>query len=110
MRVIGANPVVAKRSCISDLWAISLMATLLAPAIWLCPSYTPPTFMAPSPTVKIVQSSDGNPIYAEAIGDPSKPSMVLVHGFNLSAAALDRLFFDKRMLEDLYMVRYVVQS
>ncbi|KZT04972.1 alpha/beta-hydrolase [Laetiporus sulphureus 93-53] len=62
--------------------------------------------MAPSPIVKIVRSSDGNPIYAEAIGDPSKPSMVLVHGFNLSAAALDRLFFDKRLLEDVYMVRF----
>ncbi|CCL98031.1 uncharacterized protein FIBRA_00024 [Fibroporia radiculosa] len=59
-----------------------------------------------SPVVKALQSSDGNSIYAEAIGDPKNPPIVLIHGFGLSAAALDKLFFDDRLVERFYLVRF----
>ncbi|KAH9929352.1 Alpha/Beta hydrolase protein [Fomitopsis serialis] len=58
------------------------------------------------PISKVVASSDGMPIYAEAIGDPSKPALIMAHGMALSAATFDDVFFDKRMLNEVYMVRY----
>ncbi|OBZ69450.1 putative oxidoreductase EphD [Grifola frondosa] len=62
--------------------------------------------MSPTPSVKIVKSSDGTPIYAEAIGNPANPSVVLVHGMTLSAATFDLLFNDQRLVDQLYLVRY----
>ena len=54
---------------------------------------------------KTVHSSDGTPIFAEAVGDPSNPSVVLVHGIQLSGTVYDNLFADKDLLGKLYMVR-----
>ncbi|EED77890.1 predicted protein [Postia placenta Mad-698-R] len=59
-----------------------------------------------TPTMKVLTSSDGTTIYAEAIGDPRNPAVVLAHGMCLSAAAFDGLFRDKRLLDKLYLVRY----
>lgn len=53
---------------------------------------------------KVVQSSDGTPIYAEAIGDPSKPAIIMVHGMAICSATYDNLFLDSRMLNAVYMV------
>ncbi|KAH9934325.1 Alpha/Beta hydrolase protein [Fomitopsis serialis] len=57
-------------------------------------------------TAKTAFSSDGTPIYAEAIGDSHKPAVVMAHGMALSAAIFDKLFYDKRMLDCVYMIRY----
>ncbi|CCL99489.1 uncharacterized protein FIBRA_01507 [Fibroporia radiculosa] len=62
--------------------------------------------MSSAPIVKTISSSDGTVIYAEAVGDPSNPALVLVHGLNLSAATFDNLFRDRRLLDKLYLVRY----
>jgi len=56
--------------------------------------------------VKELKSTDGNDIYAEAVGDASKPAVVLVHGFMLSSGAFDNLFEDQRLLDKLYLIRY----
>ncbi|EED80710.1 predicted protein [Postia placenta Mad-698-R] len=62
--------------------------------------------MSFAPVVKSVKSSDGVTIYAEAVGNPQNPCLVLVHGLNLSAATFNNLFADKRLLEKLYLIRY----
>ncbi|KZT03132.1 alpha/beta-hydrolase [Laetiporus sulphureus 93-53] len=65
--------------------------------------------MATTPIVKIVQSSDGTSIYAEAVGNAQKPCIIFVHGLNLSAAAFDSLFKESRLLDIFYLespVRY----
>jgi len=62
--------------------------------------------MSYTPVVKHLHSSDGIPIYAEAIGNPKNPHVVLVHGLNLSAATFNNLFSDRRLLDKVYLVRY----
>ncbi|KZT64941.1 alpha/beta-hydrolase [Daedalea quercina L-15889] len=62
--------------------------------------------MSYTPIVKHLRSSDGNPIYAEAIGNPKNPHVILVHGVGLSAATFNNLFEDKRLLDKVYLVRY----
>ncbi|KDQ24360.1 hypothetical protein PLEOSDRAFT_1078511 [Pleurotus ostreatus PC15] len=57
-------------------------------------------------TSKYLKSSDGTTIYAEAKGDSSKPSIVFLHGFTLSAAVWDGLFDDPKLLDKFYLVRY----
>ncbi|KAJ7821532.1 alpha/beta-hydrolase [Mycena olivaceomarginata] len=64
----------------------------------------------PAPVSKLVLSSDGTPIYAEASGNPANPSVVFAHGFALSGIVFDKLFSDPRMLEKLYLVRYDVRG
>lgn len=56
-------------------------------------------------TSKYLKSSDGTTIYAEAKGDSSKPSIVFLHGFTLSAAVWDGLFDDPKLLDKFYLVR-----
>ena len=55
---------------------------------------------------KFVRSSDGAQIYAEAVGDPSNPPIVLVPGYTLSTISFDKQFEDQTMREQLYMVCY----
>ncbi|TCD61979.1 hypothetical protein EIP91_007643 [Steccherinum ochraceum] len=60
---------------------------------------------------KVLQSADGTPIYAEAVGDASKPSVVLVHGFAVSSIAFDGIFGEgdegrDSWLDEVYLVRY----
>ncbi|KZO91373.1 alpha/beta-hydrolase [Calocera viscosa TUFC12733] len=57
-------------------------------------------------TAKLLTSSDGTKIYAEATGDPSKPSIIFVPGFALSAVVFDGLFHNERLLEKYYLVLY----
>lgn len=61
-------------------------------------------------TSKVLHSADGTPIYADAVGDPSKPSIVFVHGFGLSAVAFDGIFGDgddgrRCWTDEVYLVR-----
>ncbi|KAJ7817246.1 hypothetical protein B0H14DRAFT_2374140 [Mycena olivaceomarginata] len=64
----------------------------------------------PAAVLKLLLSSDGTPIYAEASGNPANPSVVFAHGFALSGIVFDKLFSDPRMLEKLYLVRYDVRG
>ncbi|KAL0959908.1 hypothetical protein HGRIS_011573 [Hohenbuehelia grisea] len=59
-----------------------------------------------SPVIKTVTSADGTHIYADAIGNPAKQSIVFVHGFALSGVVFDRLFTNQDLLNNFYLVRY----
>lgn len=52
-------------------------------------------------------SRDGTFIYADAVGDPSYPALVFVHGVNLSAIVWDGLFSHRTLKENFYMVRII---
>lgn len=64
--------------------------------------------MAPGLEVeqRVLTSSDGLKIYAEAAGNSSGPSIVFVHGLTLTAACFDAFFEDSRLLQQFYLVRY----
>jgi len=63
--------------------------------------------MAAAYTVsKLLKSNDGTEIYADAVGDPSNPSIVFIHGFSLSSIAFDSVFSDPKFFENFYLVRY----
>ncbi|KAF8589026.1 alpha/beta-hydrolase [Ramaria rubella] len=55
---------------------------------------------------QLLTSKDGTEIYAEAAGNPSKPHVVLVHGFGLSTIVFSKQFSDQKLLETLYLVAY----
>ncbi|KAJ7284487.1 alpha/beta-hydrolase [Mycena rebaudengoi] len=57
-------------------------------------------------TVKILHSTDGTTIYAEATGEPHNPHVVLLAGLSLSGCVFDDLCADRRLLQKLYIVRY----
>lgn len=54
--------------------------------------------------VKILTSSDGTQIYADAVGNPSKPHIVFVHGISLSAAVFDKIFLNPEYQDRYYLV------
>ncbi|OCB92236.1 alpha/beta-hydrolase [Sanghuangporus baumii] len=62
--------------------------------------------MTTTPDVRVLTSSDGCRIYADAVGDSSKPCLVFIHGFSLSAAVFDNIFFDARYSSEFFLVRY----
>lgn len=55
---------------------------------------------------KRLTSTDGTIIYAEAVGSPSNPQLVFVHGFSLSTVVFDCIFNDPDYAEQYYLVRY----
>ncbi|KAI0676579.1 alpha/beta-hydrolase [Trametes maxima] len=57
-------------------------------------------------TIKNVRSSDGTAIYAEAVGNPRNPPVVLFHEVTFSSAVFDELMHDRRLADHLYLVRY----
>ncbi|KAJ8515650.1 hypothetical protein ONZ45_g6952 [Pleurotus djamor] len=61
-------------------------------------------------TVKILTSTDGTKIYADATGNPMKQSIVFVHGGLLSGIVYDRLFEHPRLKNDFYLVRYDMRN
>ena len=67
-----------------------------------------------TPVSKHIASQDGTVIYADAIGNPSKPHIVFVHGLSLSGAVFDNVFTDARHHSEFYMVstapRYIFCS
>ncbi|KAG5716588.1 putative oxidoreductase ephD [Termitomyces sp. T112] len=60
--------------------------------------------------VRILVSSDGTELYAEAAGDCSKPAIVFIHGFFLSSIVFDGIFDDLSWLSKAYLVRYDVRG
>ncbi|KAJ7083252.1 alpha/beta-hydrolase [Mycena epipterygia] len=60
---------------------------------------------APS-TTKILRSTDGTTLFAEATGDPRNPHVVLIAGLSLSGCVFDDMCADPRLLDTLYIVRY----
>jgi pimeloyl-ACP methyl ester carboxylesterase len=56
---------------------------------------------------QIIVSKDGKRIWAQALGTPSKPAVVFIHGFGCTAAAFDKQFSDPEMLSNIYMVRFL---
>ncbi|KAJ7749180.1 alpha/beta-hydrolase [Mycena metata] len=67
--------------------------------------------MFPIPTdVRILHSSDGTVIYAEATGSPHNPHLVLLAGLTLSGCIYDDLCADPQLLDALYIVRYDVRG
>lgn len=55
-------------------------------------------------------SNDGTKIWADACGDPSKPSVVFIHGLSCTALAFERQFSDPELLKNLYMIRYEMRG
>ncbi|KAJ7036860.1 alpha/beta-hydrolase [Mycena alexandri] len=62
----------------------------------------------PSSTTKILSSTDGTTIFAEATGDPGNLHLVLLSGLALSGCVFDDMCADQRLLELLYIVRRLV--
>ena len=55
---------------------------------------------------KFVTSKDGTKIWADAVGDPSKPSVVFIPGASASALVFDRQFEDPELTKNLHLVRH----
>jgi pimeloyl-ACP methyl ester carboxylesterase len=55
--------------------------------------------------VKYLTSSDGATIYADAVGDPRKPSVIFIHGAALSAVVFDGIFDHSVYRTEFYLVR-----
>ncbi|KAJ7186984.1 Alpha/Beta hydrolase protein [Mycena filopes] len=68
----------------------------------------PPTTMSPSE--RVLKSADGTEIYAEAVGDPSKPGVIFIHGFSMCSVAFDAIFRDPQWIANVYLVRYDVRG
>ncbi|THH17321.1 hypothetical protein EW146_g3464 [Bondarzewia mesenterica] len=62
--------------------------------------------MSAKPHSKVLRSSDGCEIYAEATGHSSRPHVVLIHGVTFSGAVFDDFCRQPELLEELYIVRY----
>ena len=63
-----------------------------------------------SSTALFVTSPDGIKIWAEAVGDASKPAVVFIHGFGFTTLAFDKQFCDPNLLAHLYLIRYEVRG
>lgn len=55
-------------------------------------------------SARFLTSSDGGLVYAEAFGEPSKPPIVFIHGFSLSAAVWEALFKETSLKDHFYLV------
>ncbi|KAH8113578.1 alpha/beta-hydrolase [Phellopilus nigrolimitatus] len=61
----------------------------------------------PFPTqARLIRSSDGSKIYADAAGNPDKPSIVFIHGMAFSGAVFDVIFSNEKYRQEFYLVRY----
>ena len=58
------------------------------------------------PIAKCLTSADGTAIYAEAVGDPTNPHIVFLHGFWLASVVWDCIFHNPRYADQFYLVRY----
>ena len=59
---------------------------------------------------RVIVSSDGTRIWAEAAGDPANPAIVFIHGLACSALLFDKQFQDQALLDKLYLVRYEMRG
>ncbi|KAK0220617.1 Alpha/Beta hydrolase protein [Armillaria fumosa] len=55
---------------------------------------------------QLIVSQDGTRIWADASGTPGKPPVIFIHGFMGSGMNWVKQFDDKRLLDNLYMIRY----
>ncbi|TFK55514.1 alpha/beta-hydrolase [Heliocybe sulcata] len=62
--------------------------------------------MASTIEQRVLTSSDGMEIYAEAAGNKKGPGIVFVHGLTLTAQCFDLFFEDPALLKEFYLVRY----
>lgn len=53
---------------------------------------------------KVIQSSDGVRIWADAVGSPQNQALVLIHGIGGSALVWEDLIKDQRLLSTFYLV------
>ncbi|KAJ7711987.1 Alpha/Beta hydrolase protein [Mycena metata] len=61
-------------------------------------------------TGRVLKSADGTDVYAEAVGDSSKPAVVFIHGFSMSSMAFNAIFSDPKWIANVYLVRYDVRG
>lgn len=54
---------------------------------------------------RFVTSSDGSKIYADATGDPGKPSIVFLHGLSLSGVIFNHIFANEDYKKNFFLVR-----
>ncbi|KAK0444626.1 alpha/beta-hydrolase [Desarmillaria tabescens] len=54
----------------------------------------------------LIASQDGTRIWADAAGTPGKPPVVFIHGFLGSGLNWVKQFNDRRLLDNLYMIKY----
>ncbi|KAI5117109.1 hypothetical protein M0805_008228 [Coniferiporia weirii] len=59
---------------------------------------------------KDVTSADGTKLYADAVGDPSHPALVFIHGFGAGSAAFSDLFANPEYSKELYLIRYDLRA
>ncbi|KAF8465887.1 Alpha/Beta hydrolase protein [Gautieria morchelliformis] len=62
--------------------------------------------LIPHSDSRVLKSSDGCEIYAEATGQPRHPHVVLIHGMTFCGAVFDDFCRLPDMLQNLYVVRY----
>ncbi|KAF5337055.1 hypothetical protein D9611_003055 [Ephemerocybe angulata] len=55
---------------------------------------------------RVLTSTDGASIYAQANGNPENRALIFIHGFALSASVFNGLLSDDRLLKDFYLVAY----
>ncbi|KAJ7982841.1 Alpha/Beta hydrolase protein [Mycena polygramma] len=61
-------------------------------------------------TGRVLKSADGTDIYAEGLGDSSKPAVIFIHGFSMSSMAFNAIFSDPQWIASVYLVRYDVRG
>ncbi|KAF9031370.1 alpha/beta-hydrolase [Hymenopellis radicata] len=54
----------------------------------------------------LLTSADGTLLFADAVGDPSKPALVFIHGLCVGGLVWDAIFEDPKWSEVFYLVRY----
>ena len=64
----------------------------------------------PQVQTKTVTSADGTRLHALAAGDPSKPALVLIHGFASSSFAFRAQFANQKLLARVRLVAYDVRG
>ncbi|TBU63049.1 alpha/beta-hydrolase [Dichomitus squalens] len=55
-------------------------------------------------------SPDGNKIWAESAGEPSKPALVFIHGMGCTALGFDNQFADPDLLHNFHLIRYELRG
>ncbi|KAK0444612.1 Alpha/Beta hydrolase protein [Desarmillaria tabescens] len=55
---------------------------------------------------RYIASQDGTRIWADAAGTPGKPAVIFIHGLLCSSLNWVNQFNDKRLLNNLYMIKY----
>ncbi len=66
--------------------------------------------MLSTSTAQLVSSKDGALINVDAVGDPTKPCIVFVHGITLSGAVFDNLFAYPKLIAKFYLVSSLLFS